>query len=153
MNVFSRLRNSLWPSPSCDYQINGIDIRLGYTNLRGILDGKWTIRYESTLDILISMFSGINKCLQGRNIFVIDFGSSRYQNFVISLIRISAEFPAYNRSPTSMIRKDSESWETQICKLRSVRRAVTGICNGLPIQVTQEDSDLWTGLCLTHIHV
>ena len=120
MNVFSCLRNSLWPSPLCDYQINGIDIRLGYMNLRGILDGKWTIRYESTLDILISMFSGINKCLQGRNIFMIDFGSSQYQKFVISLIRISAEFPAYNRSPTSMIRKDSESWETQICKLRSI---------------------------------
>ena len=80
MYVFSRLRNSLWPSLSCDYQMNGIDIRLGYTNLRGILDGKWTIRYESISDILISMFSGVNKCSQGRNIFVIDFGSSRYQN-------------------------------------------------------------------------
>ena len=27
--------------------MNGKDIRLGYTNLRGILDGKRTIRYES----------------------------------------------------------------------------------------------------------
>ena len=95
MNVFSRLRNSSWPNPSYDYQMNGKDIHLGYTNLRGILDGKWTIHYESISDILISMFSGINKCLQGRNIFVIDFGSSRYQKFVISLICISAEFPAY----------------------------------------------------------
>ena len=99
MNVFSRLRNSLWPNPSCDYQMNGNDIRLGYTNLQGILDSKRTIRYESISDILISMFSGINKCSQGRNIFVIDFGSSRYQIFVISLIRISAEFPAYNSLP------------------------------------------------------
>ena len=96
MNVFSRLRNSSWPSPSCCYQMNGIDIRLGYTNLQGILGGKRTIRYESISDILISMFSGINKCLQGRNIFVIDFGSSRYQKFIISLICVSAEFPAYN---------------------------------------------------------
>ena len=96
MNVFSCLRNSSCLSPSCDYQMNGMDIRLGYTNLRGILDGKQTIRYESISDILISMFSGVNKCSQGRNIFVIDFGSSRYQKFVISLIRISAEFPAYN---------------------------------------------------------
>ena len=76
--------------------MNGIDIRLGYTNLRGILDGKRTIRYKSISDILISMFSGVNKCSQGHNIFVIDFGSSRYQIFVISLIRISAEFPAHN---------------------------------------------------------
>ena len=76
--------------------MNDIDIRLGYTNLRGILGGKRTIRYESISDILISMFSGINKCSQGRNIFVIDFGSSRYQIFVISLIRISAEFPAHS---------------------------------------------------------
>ena len=95
MNVFSRLRNSSWPNPSCDYQMNGNDIRLGYTNLRGILDSKRTIRYESILDILISMFSGINKCSQGRNIFVIDFGSSQYQKFIISLICVSAEFPAY----------------------------------------------------------
>ena len=95
MNVFSRLRNSSWPSPSCDYQMNGMNIRLGYMNLRGILDGKQTIRYESISDILISMFSGINKCSQGCNIFVIDFGSSRYQQFVISLICVSAEFPAY----------------------------------------------------------
>ena len=96
MNVFSRLRNSSWPNPSCDYQMNGNDIRLGYMNLQGILDGKRTICYESISDILISMFSGINKCLQGQNIFVIDFGSSRYQKFVISLICVSAEFPAYN---------------------------------------------------------
>ena len=75
--------------------MNGKDIRLSYTNLQGILDGKQTIRYESISDILISMFSGINKCLQGHNIFMIDFGSSRYQQFVISLICISAEFPAY----------------------------------------------------------
>ena len=76
--------------------MNGIDICLGCTKLQGILDGKWTIRYESISDILISMFSGINKCSQGHNIFVIDFGSSQYQIFVISLIHISAEFPAYN---------------------------------------------------------
>ena len=67
-------------------------------NLRGILDGKQTIHYESISDILISMFSGINKCSQGRNIFVIDFGSSQYQKFVISLICVSPEFPAYNVS-------------------------------------------------------
>ena len=96
MNVFSRLRNSSWPSPLCCYQMNGIDIRLSYMNLRSILDGKRTICYESISDILISVFSGINKCLQGHNIFVIDFGSSRYQIFVISLIYISAEFPAYS---------------------------------------------------------
>ena len=36
-----------------------MDIRLGYMNLQGILGGKRTIRYESTSDILISMFSGI----------------------------------------------------------------------------------------------
>ena len=76
MNVFSHLRNLSWPNPSYDCQVNGKDIRLVYTNLRGILDGKRTIRYESISDILISMFSGINKCSQGRNIFVIDFGSS-----------------------------------------------------------------------------
>ena len=75
--------------------MNGMGIRLGYANLQGILGGKWTIRYESISDILISMFSGINKCSQGRNIFVIDFGSSRYQIFIISLIHISTEFPAY----------------------------------------------------------
>ena len=95
MNIFLRLRNSSCLSPSCDYQMNGRDIRLGYTNLRGILGGKRTIRYKSISDILISMFSGVNKCSQGRNIFVIDFGLSRYQIFVISLIRISAEFPTY----------------------------------------------------------
>ena len=76
-----------------------MDIRLGYTNLWGILGGKRTIRYESILDILISMFSGIYKCLQGRNIFVIEFDSFQYQIFLISLIRISAEFPAYNVPP------------------------------------------------------
>ena len=96
MNVFSHLHNSSCLSPSCNYQMNGIDIRLGYTNLRGILGGKRTICYASISDILISMFLGVNKCSQGRNIFVIDFGSSRYQKFVISLIRISAEFPAHN---------------------------------------------------------
>ena len=83
------------PRPVQGPVMNGKDIRLGYTNLRGILDGKRTIRYESISDILISMFLGINKCLQGRNIFVIDSGSSQYQKFVISLICISAEFPAY----------------------------------------------------------
>ena len=100
MNVFSRLRNSSWPGPSCNYQMNGNDIRLGYTNLRGILDSKQTIRYESISDILISMFSGINKCSQGRNIFVIDFGSSQYQNFIISLICVSTEFPAHTGTIT-----------------------------------------------------
>ena len=93
MNVFSHLRNLSWPNPLYDYQMNGKDIRLGYTNLRGILDGKQTVHYESISDILISMFSGINKCLQGWNIFVIDFDSSQYQKFVISLICVSAEFP------------------------------------------------------------
>ena len=96
MNVFLCLRNLSWPSPSCDYQMNGKDIHLSYMNLQGILDGKRTICYESISDILISMFSGINKCSQGCNIFVIDFGSSRYQKFIISLICISAEFPAYS---------------------------------------------------------
>ena len=103
MNVFSRLRNSSWPGPSCNYQMNDNAIRLGYTNLRGILDSKWTIRYESILDILISMFSGVNKCSQGRNIFVIDFGSSWYQKFIISLICISAEFPAHSVSSYRMV--------------------------------------------------
>ena len=70
--MYSRV---LWPSPSCYYQMNGMDIRLGYMNLRGILDGKRTIRYESILDILISRFLAI--CSQGRNIFVIEFDSSR----------------------------------------------------------------------------
>ena len=95
MNVFSRIRNLSWPSPSCDYQMNGTDIRLGYMNLRGILDGKWTVCYKSILDILISRFSGVNKCSQGRNIFMIEFNSSWYQIFVISLIHISAEIPPY----------------------------------------------------------
>ena len=121
MNVFSCLRNSLWPSPSCCYQMNGIDIRLGYTKLRGILDNKRTICYESISDILISMFSGINKCSQGRNIFVIDFGSPRYQKFVISLICVSAEFPAYNvccvhlvnPNPTVVKASNSDYWKAQ----------------------------------------
>ena len=65
MNVFSRLRNSSCLSPSRNYQMNGMDIRLGYTNLRGILGGKWTIRYESISDILISMFSGIIEMFAG----------------------------------------------------------------------------------------
>ena len=95
MNVFSCLRNLSWPNPSCDYQMNGKDIRLSYMNLQGILDSKRTIRYGSISDILISMFLGINKCSQGRNIFIIDFSSSQYQKFVISLICVSAEFPAY----------------------------------------------------------
>ena len=103
MNVFSHLRNLLWPNPSYDYQMNGKDIRLGYTNLQGILDGKRTIRYESISDILISKFSGINKCLQGRNIFVIDFGSSQYQKFVISLICLSTEFPAYSAQRNQLL--------------------------------------------------
>ena len=77
-----------------------MDIRLGYMNLQGILDGKRTISYESISDILISRFSGVNKCSQGHNIFVIEFDSSRYQIFVISLIRISAEFPAYTDDVT-----------------------------------------------------
>ena len=43
--------------------MNGMDIRLGYMNLQGILGGKRTIRYESISDIMISMFSGIiNVC-------------------------------------------------------------------------------------------
>ena len=45
--------------------MNGMDMRLGYTNLQGILDGKRTIRYESILDILISMFSGIIETFAG----------------------------------------------------------------------------------------
>ena len=103
MNVFSCLRNSSWPSLSCCYQMNGIDICLGYTNLQGILGSKWTIRYESISDILISRFSGINKCSQGRKIFVIDFGSSRYQIFIISLICISAEVPAYSDQHRTLV--------------------------------------------------
>ena len=70
-------------------------ICLGYMNLRGILDGKQTLCYKFISDILISRFSGINKCSQGHNIFAIEFDSSRYQIFVISLICISAEIPAY----------------------------------------------------------
>ena len=44
---------------SGNYQMNVIDNRLSYTKLRGLLDGKWTARYESFLDILISMFLGV----------------------------------------------------------------------------------------------
>ena len=65
MNVFSRLRNSSCLSLSCNYQMNGMDIRLGYMNLRGILGGKRTIRYESISDILILMFSGIIEMFAG----------------------------------------------------------------------------------------
>ena len=65
MNVFSRIRNSSCLNPSCDYQLNGIDIRLDYTNLQGILGDKQTIRYESISDILISMFSGIIETFTG----------------------------------------------------------------------------------------
>ena len=65
--------------------MNGIDIHLSYTDLQDDLDGKWIAHYKSILDILISMFSGM-----------IEFDSSRYQIFVISLIRISVEIPAYN---------------------------------------------------------
>ena len=65
MNVFSRIRNSSCLSPSCDYQLNGMDIRLDYTNLRGNLGGKWTIRSEPISDILISMFSGVIEMFAG----------------------------------------------------------------------------------------
>ena len=63
--MFSRIRNLSWPSPSCDYQMNGMDIRLGYTNLRDDLDGKRTIRYKSISDILISMFLGVIQTFAG----------------------------------------------------------------------------------------
>ena len=65
MNVFSRIRNSSCLNPSCDYQLNDIDIRLDYTNLRGNLGGKRTIRSESLSDILISMFSGVIEMFAG----------------------------------------------------------------------------------------
>ena len=65
MNVFSRIRNSSCLSPSCDYQLNGMDIRLGYTNLRGNLGGKRTIRSESISNVLISMFSGVIEMFAG----------------------------------------------------------------------------------------
>ena len=65
MNVFSRLRNLSCLSALCNYQMNGMDIRLGHTNLRGILGDKRTIRYESISDILISMFSGIIETFAG----------------------------------------------------------------------------------------
>ena len=42
-----------------------MDIRLSCTNLWGILGGKQTIYYESILDILISMFSGIIEMFAG----------------------------------------------------------------------------------------
>ena len=45
--------------------MNGIDIRLGYTNLQDDLDGKRTTRYESISDILISMFSGVIQTFAG----------------------------------------------------------------------------------------
>ena len=45
--------------------MNGIDIRLSYTNLRDVLDGKWTACYESILDILISMFLGVIQMFAG----------------------------------------------------------------------------------------
>ena len=45
--------------------MNGMDICLGYTHLQDDLDGKWTIRYESILDILILMFSGIIQTFAG----------------------------------------------------------------------------------------
>ena len=54
MNVFSRLRNSSCLSPSCNYQMNGMD-----------LGGTQTIHYESILDILISRFSGIIEMFAG----------------------------------------------------------------------------------------
>ena len=54
INVFSCIRNSSWSSLLCDYQMN--DIRLGYTNLQDVLDGKRTTRYKSISDILISIF-------------------------------------------------------------------------------------------------
>ena len=78
--------------------MNGIDIRLGYTNLRDVLDGKRTTCYESILDILISMFLGVIQTFAGSYIFVIEFDLSRYQIFVISLICISAEIPAYSEN-------------------------------------------------------
>ena len=45
--------------------MNGIDIRLSYTNLRDVLDVKWTAHYESILDILILMFSGVIQTFAG----------------------------------------------------------------------------------------
>ena len=45
--------------------MNGMDIRLGYTNLRDDLDGKRTIRYKSISDILISMFLGVIQTFAG----------------------------------------------------------------------------------------
>ena len=45
--------------------MNGIDIRLGYTNLRDVLDGKQTTRYKSISDILILMFSGVIQTFAG----------------------------------------------------------------------------------------
>ena len=51
--------------PSYDDQMNGIDIHLGHMNLRDVLDGKWTARYESISDILISMFLGVIQTFAG----------------------------------------------------------------------------------------
>ena len=65
MNVFLRLRNLSCLSPLCNYQVNGMDICLSYMNLQGILGGTRTIRYESILDILISMFLGIIETFAG----------------------------------------------------------------------------------------
>ena len=65
MNVFSCLCNLSRLNPSCNYQTNGIDVRLGYSNLQGILHRKWTARYKSILDILISRFSGIIEMFAG----------------------------------------------------------------------------------------
>ena len=45
--------------------MNGIDIRLGYMDLRDDLDGKWIARYKSISDILILMFSGVIQTFAG----------------------------------------------------------------------------------------
>ena len=58
-------RNSSWPSLLYEYQMNGIDIHLSYTDLRDNLDGKWIARYESISDILILMFSGVIQTFAG----------------------------------------------------------------------------------------
>jgi hypothetical protein len=39
--------------------MNVVDNRLGYTKLRVLLDGKWTVRYEYISDVLISIFWGV----------------------------------------------------------------------------------------------
>ena len=46
--------------------------------------------------------------MQGRNIFVIDFSLSQYQIFVISLIHISAEFPAYSGFTQLMLAEEDK---------------------------------------------